>query len=413
MGACFCLHRGMGRAESRALGLGNHMERQRYFVWNNVHWGNSFFLMLTFLGAVVGLPLFVWKYGAEITHWWVHLTMFVALYIASGMGITLGYHRLYSHRSFKSKWPVELAVLIGGAAAMQDSALAWCSDHRRHHKHVDHDEDPYNIKKGFWHAHIGWILFKPRLDPPRDNVKDLRANPLVMWQHNWWITIGILAGFGLPALVGYLVEGPLGALCGLLVGGMARLTAVHHSTFFINSLCHYMGKQPYSSAHTAKDSWFMALFTFGEGYHNYHHEFQHDYRNGVKPWQFDPTKWMAWVLSRLGLVSDLRRVPDEKIMLAEIRQKGRLLSEQLSSTSQPVCEKAQALFADAGEKLHAATESWERAKNEYSKAAQKKLELTKEQIAELRSQMEAAVAELREAIQQWHNAHQQLAVQLA
>ena len=121
----------------------------------------------------LGLPLFVWKYGAEITHWWVHLTMFVALYIASGMGITLGYHRLYSHRSFKSKWPVELAVLIGGAAAMQDSALAWCSDHRRHHKHVDHEDDPYNITKGFWHAHIGWILFKHKLAPPKDNVKDL------------------------------------------------------------------------------------------------------------------------------------------------------------------------------------------------------------------------------------------------
>ena len=157
----------------------------------------------------------------------------------------------------------------------------------------------------------------------------------------------------------------------------------------------------------------MALLTFGEGYHNYHHEFQHDYRNGVKPWQFDPTKWAAWVLSKVGLASGLRRVPDEKIMLAEIRQKQKQLSERLSNTPRPVCENAQALFAEAGEKLHAAAESWECAKNEYAKAAQKKINLTKEQLAELRAQFEVAVAELREAIQQWHAAHQQLAGQLA
>ncbi len=157
----------------------------------------------------------------------------------------------------------------------------------------------------------------------------------------------------------------------------------------------------------------MALLTFGEGYHNYHHEFQHDYRNGVKAWQFDPTKWAAWALSKIGLTSDLRRVPDEKIMLAEIRQKQRQLTEKISNAHQPVCENAQALFTEAGEKLHSAAESWERAKNEYSKAAQKKIDLTKEQLAELRARFEEAVAELREAIAHWHAAHQQLAGQLA
>lgn len=297
---------------------------------------------------------------------------------------------------------------------MQDSALVWSADHRRHHKHVDHEDDPYNITKGFWHAHIGWILFKKKLAPPKDNVKDLMADKIVMWQHRWWIEIALLVGFVFPAYAGWLIEGSWqGALLGFLLGGMFRLTCCHHSTFFINSLCHYMGTQPYSSTHTARDSWFMALLTFGEGYHNYHHEFQHDYRNGVKPWQFDPTKWAAWTLSKLGLTSDLRRVPDEKIELAEIRQKDKQLAEQLSNTPEPVCEKTQALFAEAGVKLHSAVESWEHAKNEYSKAAQKKLNLTKEQLAELRARFDEAVAELREAIAQWHAAHQQLAGQLA
>ena len=308
--------------------------------------GNTFFLGLILLGSVIGLPLFIWKFGAEIQHWWAHMLLAVVLFIYSGMGITFGYHRLLSHLSFKAKWPVKLFALIGGATAMQDSALVWSADHRRHHKHVDHEDDPYNIKKGFWHAHIGWILFKEKLYPTLDNVKDLQADKLVMWQHRWWIEIGLLVGFALPTAAGWWIEGTWqGAVLGLLLGGMFRLTACHHSTFFINSLCHYMGTQPYSSTHTARDSWFMALLTFGEGYHNYHHEFQHDYRNGVKPWQFDPTKWAAWTLSKLGLASDLRRVPDEKIELAEIRQKDKQLAEQLSNTPEPVCVRRRKPFS--------------------------------------------------------------------
>ena len=388
------------------------MEKKRKYVRNNVHWGNLIALMGTLAITIFALPVFIWKYGAQL-NWWVHGSLFVGLYIFSGMGITFGYHRLLAHLSFKVRWPVKMAALLGGATALQDSAINWVSDHRRHHKHVDHEEDPYNIKKGFWHAHIGWIMFKPKIDPPMDNVKDLASDPLVMWQHRWWIHLGVLIGFGVPTLVGFLVDGPIGALGGLLIGGVARLVAMHHGTFFINSLCHYIGTQPYSSSHTAKDSWITAIFTFGEGYHNFHHEFQHDYRNGVKPWQFDPTKWSAWLLTKIGMASNLRRVPNEKIMLAEISQKNKMLEQQLSDHANPVCEKAQALFAEAGEKLHAAAEAWELAKGDYGKAAQKKLELTKEQLAEVRIQMEAAVAELREAIQQWHAAHQQLAVQLA
>ena len=390
------------------------MERTQKYVWNNIHVGNSIVLTLTFLGALIGVPWFVWAHGAAIQHWWVHLAVFVLFYFISGMSITLGYHRLLSHRSFDASWLVKMATLLGGATAMQDSALRWCADHRRHHKHVDHEPDPYNITKGFWHAHIGWIMFKKKTDLPINNVKDLEADPWVIWQNRWWIELGILIGFGVPTLVGWLVEGTaIGALCGLLFGGMARLVASHHSTFFINSLCHYLGKQPYSSSHTAKDSWFMALFTFGEGYHNFHHEFQHDYRNGVKPWQFDPTKWAIWTLSKLGLAGDLRRVAQEKIELAEIREKNRKLEVRLSGQTKPVCDRAQALFKEAEEKLAQTSETWERAKNEYAKAIQKKVETTKEQLAELRQRLEAAVAELREAIREWHAAHQQLAGQLA
>ena len=165
------------------------MSQTRKYVWNGIHFGNTFFLGLILLGSVVGLPMFIWKFGADIQHWWAHILIALVLFIYSGMGITFGYHRLLSHISFKAKWPVKLFALIGGATAMQDSALVWSADHRRHHKHVDHEDDPYNITKGFWHAHIGWILFKKKLAPPKDNVKDLMADKIVMWQHRWWICL--------------------------------------------------------------------------------------------------------------------------------------------------------------------------------------------------------------------------------
>jgi stearoyl-CoA desaturase (delta-9 desaturase) len=123
----------------------------------------------------------------------------------------------------------------------------------------------------------------------------------------------------LPTLLGALWDGWTGALGGFLIGGVAKVVVLQHGTFLINSACHTIGRQPYSTKCSARDSFLLALFTFGEGYHNYHHEFQHDYRNGVKPWEWDPTKWLIWILSKLGLRTDLRRVPPEKISSAQAR----------------------------------------------------------------------------------------------
>jgi stearoyl-CoA desaturase (delta-9 desaturase) len=243
--------------------------------------------------------------------------MFFALLAASGFSVTLGYHRLFSHLTFRAKWPVRLFVLIFGASAFENSVLMWASEHRRHHKHVDHEEDPYDISKGFFHAHIGWLLFKLLPQPPFDNVNDLKKDPWIMWQHRYIHLLAVLIGMGLPAAAGALWNGWSGALGGLLIGGVAKTVVLQHCTFFINSACHTVGSQPYSTRCSARDSFFMALFTFGEGYHNYHHEFQHDYRNGVMPWQWDPTKWIIWTLSKLKLASGLRRVPAETIEAAK------------------------------------------------------------------------------------------------
>jgi stearoyl-CoA desaturase (delta-9 desaturase) len=290
--------------------------------FDRVNWITSSFLIGTALIALIGLPIYLFRFGID----WFQFGMFAFYLTATMMSITVGYHRLFSHLSFKAKLPVRLFTLVFGACAFENSCLDWSSDHRRHHKHVDHDEDPYDISKGFMWAHIGWLMFKLNPEPPMDNVNDLRKDTLVMWQHKYVHWIGLFVGLVVPTILGFLwnhfmgLDPMVGALGGFLIAGVARIVVAQHCTFFINSLCHTIGRQPYSSSHSARDSAIMAFLTFGEGYHNYHHEFQHDYRNGVKPWQWDPSKWTIWTLSKLGLVNGLRRVPDSKILLAEMRE---------------------------------------------------------------------------------------------
>lgn len=370
---------------------------------HRINWPTSIFLMVTLAVSLTAVPLYIWHFGLD----WFQVVLLVVFFALSSMSITLGYHRLLSHLAFKAKWPVKLGVLIFGAGAFEGTALEWCADHRRHHKYVDHDDDPYDITKGFWHAHIGWLIFKLRPEPPSmDNVADLQADRLIMWQHRNCYYIGAFIALVLAPALGWLWGGWTSALGSLLIAGVARIVLVQHSTFCINSFCHWIGKRPYSTRCTARDSWIMALFTFGEGYHNYHHEFQHDYRNGVKPWQFDPTKWAIWTLSKIGLTSHLRRVPDEKIQLAEIAEKQRQLELHMAARPAKRCETTRRLVETAQERLQQAARQWEQRKNEYVRATEKKIEASRDKLAELKRDLEEAAAHLRTAIQEWHNAHQ-------
>jgi len=161
---------------------------------------------------------------------------------------------------------------------------------------------------------------------------------------------------------------------------------LQHATFCINSLCHYIGAQPYSSKCSARDSWLLAIVTFGEGYHNYHHEFQHDYRNGVKPWQIDPTKWIIWILSKIGLISNLRRVSTERIVLAELAEAKRRLEATLA---RPGLTEANATrIANAYRTLLETEQQWTQRKAE-------QLEVTREMLANLRNEIRVATSALR------------------
>ena len=318
--------------------------------------------------------------------------MFAFYCLATGLSITLGYHRLFAHKAFEARWPVRLLTLLFGAAAFENAALAWVSDHRRHHKHVDGAEDPYDITQGFWYAHMGWILFKLDPEPPLDNVADLRKDRLVMFQKNFYLPLAILIGFVIPMGLGYWHAGWVGALGAFLLAGVARVTVVEHMTFFINSLCHTVGSRPYSDRCSARDSWLMALFTFGEGYHNYHHEFQHDYRNGVKWWQWDPTKWSIWTLEKLRLVTGLRRVSEEKILLMQLAEARRRLDERLACDVTPLQGRMRLLLQHSGEKLHNLGERWTALKAEYAE----KKDLQVEHLGERWSALKAEYAEKKD-----------------
>jgi stearoyl-CoA desaturase (delta-9 desaturase) len=378
--------------------------------WKQVNWLNSLFLIFTLLLTLTAVPIYLWRYGLD----WFQVSLFVVMFMATGMSITLGYHRLFSHRAFAANPVIRFLTLVFGAAAFENSALCWSADHRRHHKHVDHDEDPYDISKGFFHAHMGWIMIKLEPHTSFDYAKDLLRDRLVMWQHRYYVPIAITAGYLLPALIGGLWNGVHGALGGLLIAGIARTVCVQQMTFFINSLCHTIGNRPYSSQCTARDSGLMAFFTFGEGYHNFHHAFQHDYRNGVKPWQFDPTKWAIWLLCKFGLAKDLRRVPEGRIMMAEVAEQQRLLSNRLEVLHIPThAERLRERMAAAQASLHEAFVRWEKLESEYAQSMERKLNASREKLAELQREVRDARDRVYAAMREWRETHQSILSQLA
>ena len=275
----------------------------------NINFINSSFLIGTPILALTSLIYYSLEYGIS----WFEPVIFFFFYFASGLSITAGYHRLFSHRTHKGAWPLRLFYALFGAAAFQNSAIKWCSDHRRHHLKTDEDEDPYSVTDGFMWAHIGWVMVDQE-DEIVEHVQDLQADKILAWQERHIFLIGFLVGIVLPGLVGFALVGTMhGLLGGMIYGGFLRVVVVHHATFLINSAAHTWGTQPYSTANTSKDSPLLSFFTFGEGYHNFHHTFQADYRNGHRWYHWDPSKWLIQSASWIGLTKNLHTIPDKSI----------------------------------------------------------------------------------------------------
>lgn len=276
------------------------------------------------LGLAFFLPLYLYFYTPSL---FLILSM-VGLVFACGIGITAGYHRCFSHPTYKAHPIIETILLFFGNLATQGSALRWAYEHRMHHAHVDSDEDPYSITKGFWHAHVLW-LFKVRPEIDEKVISDLKRNPLVVFQHKHYILLLILQQILTILFFGWLSQDLFGSFvfCYLF-----RSFLSHHTTWFINSLAHSWGEQNFSKEHSAVDNFIISLLTYGEGYHNYHHTFANDYRNGIKWYHYDPTKWLIYVLSKLGLASNLRRMNSEKIQFQLILEHKKELLKNLKQS---------------------------------------------------------------------------------
>ncbi|WP_414932407.1 acyl-CoA desaturase [Vibrio europaeus] len=289
-------------------------------------WLNVFIFLSSFIVAVAVVPWYGMTSGYSVEH----LIWFLVAFSFCNLSITAGYHRLWSHKTYEAHWSLRFLFALGGAFALQNSALHWSSDHRIHHKHVDNnDKDPYSAKRGFWFSHIGWMLreYNANTFENYSNCRDLQKDKIVMWQHKYYVPLAIATNFGIPIALGLLHGDILGML---LTVGVLRLVLSHHSTFFINSLAHIWGSQPYTDKNTARDNAVLAVFTFGEGYHNYHHIFENDYRNGIYWWQYDPTKWLIKSCSWLGLTKKLRVTPKLIIEKAKAKQSLNTASRNIS-----------------------------------------------------------------------------------
>jgi stearoyl-CoA desaturase (Delta-9 desaturase) len=275
-------------------------------------WINIVFLSLTPVIGVAGTAAYAIAFGVR---WW-EPALFVVLFGLVSFSVTAGYHRCFAHKAYVCHPAVQAFYLFFGAMALQNSALKWSSDHRDHHRYVDRDWDPYNIQRGGLWAHILWLFYTEPPERTYDNVPDLRANRLVRWQFRLHNAIGLVAGLGIPTLIGAFFGRPLG---GMLWGGFLRIALIHHTTFLVNSVAHLYGTRPYTEGNSGRDNALLAFVTNGEGYHNFHHKFPSDYRNGVRWFQWDPTKWLIALLGFLGLARDLVRTPKPVIEKTRLR----------------------------------------------------------------------------------------------
>lgn len=262
-------------------------------------WMAAIFMPAIALVGVIGTPVYIYTQGLAVSE----AVLFFFYLIATSLAITVGYHRLFSHITFKTNSVVQFLMLFFGAATFQKSALRWASQHRQHHQFTDTEIDPHDSTKGFWYSHIGWIMFYKH-DVNFSNVPDLAKNKMVMHQHKYYDLWSVTAGLILPMLAGWWAGHLLGAF---IMTFCLRVTLVLNMAFFINSSAHMAGSKTHDPGSSAGDSWLWALLTNGEGYHNYHHKYPNDYRNGHRKYHWDPSKWFIYSLSRLGLAWDLKR----------------------------------------------------------------------------------------------------------
>ena len=252
----------------------------------------------------------------------VQLAIFGFMYAITSVGITIGYHRLFTHSSFKTSRFMTAVFAAFGSMAIEGPVLQWVADHRRHHQCSDDEGDPHSphlhsggileALKGMWHSHMGWMI-NPRTKQSMRYVGDLRKDKLVRRMSKLF-PLWVLISLALPALLGGLMTLTwMGAFLGFLWGGLVRICFVHHVTWSINSVCHIWGAQPFNTNDHSRNNLIMGVFALGEGWHNNHHAFQSSARHGLRWWQLDMSYIIIWFMSKVGLVYDVRVPTKERI----------------------------------------------------------------------------------------------------
>lgn len=368
-----------------------------------IRWDVAGVLFGTLAVAVIAVPWYGFVHGFE-SMLWLGFGVFV---IWNGMSITAGYHRLWSHKSYEAHFLVRLGFALGGALSIQNSIKVWTSNHRTHHRYTDDElKDPYSARKGLWYSHIGWMLRDyPASVTTFDNVRDLEKDPIVVWQHKYYWQLVIAMNIALPLMLGALVGDAIG---GLILMGFLRLVVCHHTTFFINSLAHFWGRQPYSDHTSARDNAVIALLTYGEGYHNYHHTFQWDYRNGIRWYHFDPSKWLIATLEKCRLASNLKVAAPELIEKSLAAMQHKLATAKLAHFNSSNTEKWRELLDDEYELLVAKINEWAQLRQHWVEL--KKADLRRRwDETELANKLHELEHELNLQRQQWRMLTQQFA----
>ncbi|MEO7021630.1 MAG: acyl-CoA desaturase [Ktedonobacteraceae bacterium] len=253
--------------------------------------------------AVVVVPLlatllaikFLWDRAVN----WSDLTLLVVMYSLIALGVTVGYHRMLTHRSFKPNPVVKFIFLMLGSMAFEGPAIEWAATHVRHHADSDQEGDPHSPVEGFFHAHIGW-MFKNRIADPKIYAKNLYDDKMVMFFSRTFLMWSVLS---------LLIPFAIGGWEGLLWGGLVRMCLNHHVTWSVNSVCHTFGRREFQTNDRSQNEWLVGLLAFGEGWHNNHHAFPRSAFHGLHWWQFDLSGYIIWTLERLGFVKDVYRIP--------------------------------------------------------------------------------------------------------
>jgi stearoyl-CoA desaturase (delta-9 desaturase) len=251
------------------------------------------------------------------------LVIAAALYVQTALGNTIGYHRLLTHRSFATSKPLEYLFAAVGSMAVQGPVIGWVSDHRKHHAHSDRDGDPHSphvghgrgamgVLRGLWHAHIGWLLTNQGRAERRRYAPDLCEDAGMRWINRHFVAF-VFAGLYIPAAAGYAITGTLvGAATGLLWGGLVRVFFVHHITWSVNSVCHFLGTRRFAVDDESRNVFWLALPSLGESWHHNHHAFPRSAVHGLRRWELDPSALVIGGLERLGLAWNVVRIAPER-----------------------------------------------------------------------------------------------------